>query len=100
MTYRAVLSALNEKKAIIQRTDDDHWLYEPISEAVDLIEELQVYRKAYEMVCKSLSDKTSCNWGYDDACKACQEDIDSLKTTSCFEHIKQYFLQKAREKVC
>lgn len=54
MTYRAVLSALNEKKAIIQRTDDDHWLYEPISEAVDLIEELQVYKQALEMACNNL----------------------------------------------
>ena len=68
------------------------------SESIVLLtKELEAYKKAYQMVCDSLSDKTVCNWGYDDACKACQEDLDNLKTTSCVGFIKKYYLQKARE---
>lgn len=61
-------------------------------------QELKIHKKAYEMVCDSLSDKTSCNWGYDEACKACQEEsIEVIKTTSCADHIKKHYLQKASE---
>lgn len=59
--------------------------------------ELEVYKKAYEMVCNSLSDKTACEWGYDEACMACRQRLGSIRTTSCVDFIKNFYLQKARE---
>lgn len=48
MKIKTAISALKEKQAIISRTDDDHWLYEPIAM---VLEELEIYKKALEMAC-------------------------------------------------
>lgn len=49
MKTETAISALKEKQAIISRTDDDHWLYEPIA---TVLEELEVYKKALELACE------------------------------------------------
>lgn len=56
--------------------------------------ELEIHKRALEMACNSLSDKTACEWGYDEACIACRQ---RLGTTSCVNFIKNFYLKKARE---
>ena len=53
MKLEKAISALKGKRAIISRTDDDHWLYEPIA---TVLEELENLQKAFDLACWELGE--------------------------------------------
>lgn len=76
MTLRSAISALKEKQSIISRTDDDHWLYEPIN---TVLEELELLRTAYEL---SIDALRCVGGGYEDVIR---------------EDLIDHFIEQARE---
>lgn len=51
MTITSAKNALRQKQKIIEITDNDHWLHEPIEV---VLEELEVYKRAFEIACKEV----------------------------------------------
>lgn len=106
MKIKTAISALKEKQAIISRTDDDHWLYEPIA---TVLEELEIYKMALEKACNELDCSSiddfaphgwvcaNADWKCD---RRCEYNDGKFKGTLSYDAINcwcDYFIQKARK---
>lgn len=85
MKLEKAINALKQKQAIIARTDDDHWLYEPIA---TVLEELETYKKALELACEYFGDFLC--WDKSGEEIDCSDKI-------CEKCWKEYYMQKARK---
>lgn len=94
MTDDTLKNCLLNKMSIIDQTGDDHWLFTPLSLALDRIDELnkvkqelEVYQKALYMACDDLRREKCMGCGVTIVCEEC----DKYRDYFC------RYLQKARD---
>lgn len=85
---------LLDKLRIIDQTDNDHWLLEPIHIALESMDKLEVYKKALELACNEIRDRDCGYYNFSDSCKSHCELYDVCGNDIEFEN---YYLQKAGE---
>lgn len=93
MNINSAKRALLDKARIIDQTDDDHWLLEPIHIALESMDELEVYKEALRLMADAMV--IDCE---DYIYPECTDlHIYQTPAQKCIDCISKQYLQKARE---